>query len=252
MSAAQLRRALFQGDAAHLLRQGEIEPHEPPVLRQRPARGQQDVGAAHVQLGPDVAAHQPPPLPAALGGPVLGGDVLVAEEVEHAENALAGGGHPDGVHPALHRAHRPLPFPLYRQLAGIKPRHLAVGRLRAEVEGRPRHGLAEGAGSHRVVHLKGRGAGHIVPAGGVVGGGHQGGGGVLVHPHRHKAVKAHRRPAWGLPAEGEAALPAFVHQQLKGGVAAPGRVQPRCLRAGEGAVRIKPGAVVVYAEIHCA
>ena len=40
--------------------------------------------------------------------------------------------------------------------------------------------------------------------------------------------------------------------KLEGGVAAPGRVQPRRLRAGEGAIRIKPGAVVVYAEIHCA
>ena len=71
MPAAQKGGALFQGDAAGLLRKRKIEPGRRAVPIHRFARRQQDMRAAHVELCPDIASERLPVVRPASDKPVL-------------------------------------------------------------------------------------------------------------------------------------------------------------------------------------
>ena len=88
MPAAQKGGALFQGDAAGLLRKRKIEPGRRAVPIHRFARRQQDMRAAHVELCPDIASERLPVVRPASDKPVLPDGAVVIKKIEHAQARL--------------------------------------------------------------------------------------------------------------------------------------------------------------------
>ena len=253
MPAAQKGGALFQGDAAGLLRKRKIEPGRRAVPIHRFARRQQDMRAAHVELCPDIASERLPVVRPASDKPVLPDGAVVIKKIEHAQARLCRRRDHRRMHGAADGKLRLVRTHCNGERAGIFPGRFIRGSLCTEIKRKPcsvrRFRFRQRL--QRVKDLEGGFARDEFPAAFVVGRRHQRGRGVFVYAYREQTVQPHRRPAAAVPAEhGGKRSGEYAAQKLGAVVAAARQMQAD---AGQRAVRgigIQPFGIAENGKMH--